>query len=434
MAIRTVATRVDWPRTSVERSLAWFSFFAFWAVAAAAVASGKDGLVNGLQVAWWWTLAPIVTAVLAAGLPLVRARRQVPITIDRDGVVVGGRIGGRTLSNAQITSGYVVSGKGSSVLSLSLRDGSIVQITFAARGNAADALVLLGLTAAERRATIPLASPDLRYARALLWAAGHGVMMMVVLGILGRAGIDPVVGLEWAAFAAFTGFFFMRGSRLPEVEVGLDAITVRAAFERTTLDVAEIIAVDRMGAASPGDLDAPDCVNLTLKGGAVLTMRVHRGAPAPSLGEAIKLRIDEARAARAALVGSPDIKQLGRRGRPFEAWRNDVAALASPASVYRAAGLLFADLARVVADPDAPPEQRIGAALALGKDRGRVRREAVRVAARACLEPKLRIALSETLREHPDEATILAALSEAETEAEAEAVAGPDRAAFEPPR
>jgi hypothetical protein len=420
MSIRTVATRIDWPRTSVERSLGWASFFGFWAVAAAAAATGKDGLVNGLHVPWLWLVAPIATAHLAAVLPLIRARRQVEISVDDDGVRIHGRLGDRTLPSAQITSGYAMRAGGKkSVLSLSLRDGSIVRITFAAGGDADDALALLRLTAAERRATIPLASPELRYARALLWAVGHGVAMFLLLHFLDRVHIDPFSGLGWAVFSMITGFLLLRGSRLPEIEIGVDAITVRSAFERKTIDVGDILAVHRFGMGTPGDAD---CVDLTLKGGAELNVRAHQRDPypSPSLGEAIKRRIEGARAARDARAGSPEIKQLARSGRPFEAWRNDVAALAAPASAYRAASILFADLARVVADPIATPEQRIGAALALGKNAGRAQREAVRVAARTCIGPKLRVALTETLREHPDEATILAALVEVEAKVEAE--------------
>ena len=108
----------------------------------------------------------------------------------------------------------------------------MTRITLQARADLEAALELLGLTAAERRATLPLAPPELRYARAGLWAFAHASLLFILLGVFGRTGIDPLLALGWGLVSFVTGLVVMRASRLPEVEIGVDAIEVRAAFER----------------------------------------------------------------------------------------------------------------------------------------------------------------------------------------------------------
>jgi hypothetical protein len=110
--------------------------------------------------------------------------------------------------------------------------------------------------------------------------------------------------------------------------------------------------------------------------------------------EALAARISDARQAWAAgEAGERALARVERRGRSAVAWREAMREVAA-ADGYREPGVTREALVEVVESPAAPVERRMGAALALsGTDDDDLRRR-VRVAAGACADERVRVALT----------------------------------------
>jgi len=130
---------------------------------------------------------------------------------------------------------------------------------------------------------------------------------------------------------------------------------------------------------------------------------------------ALAARIHQAKAARAAFADSKPLDSLARGSDPIPEWRRRVLSLLERPSSYRQASITPEDLAHVARNPEAPAEQRIAAALAIGRTNDPTLRKEVRIAADACVHPRLRIALRQALKETPEETAILEALAESES-------------------
>lgn len=184
----------------------------------------------------------------------------------------------------------------------------------------------------------------------------------------------------------------------PEVVVGTDGISLKRAALRRFIPHAAIASVSaRDGAA-----------RLTLRDDTDISLgSTADGAHALALVEHIK------RAART--TGSPDTaaraEALDRRGRPLAEWRTELQRILKTAGDYRAAVLDRADLTAVLEDPDAPAERRIGAALALGPADDGAAAERIRVAAGACADERVRVALEDVAAGKPSDDTIETALA-----------------------
>ncbi len=123
-------------------------------------------------------------------------------------------------------------------------------------------------------------------------------------------------------------------------------------------------------------------------------------------------RIEERRAA-AALAGAPPLDALDRRERAIGEWRAALDELALGGKGFRGAALHDDDLQRVLDDPGAPLEQRIGAALTL-RSRGGDAQGRIRVAAGTSVERRVRVALEAAAADEIDERAIERALDKPE--------------------
>ncbi len=103
---------------------------------------------------------------------------------------------------------------------------------------------------------------------------------------------------------------------------------------------------------------------------------------------------------------------LLRRGeRSVSEWRESLASLRKPGHDYRSQSLDEPTLHALMTNPAADAEQRLGAALALSTTPSERRR--IRVAARACLEPRMRVALEQIARDDTSDEALAQALDEA---------------------
>lgn len=127
---------------------------------------------------------------------------------------------------------------------------------------------------------------------------------------------------------------------------------------------------------------------------------------------ALYTRIEESRRATQVRVDpATAAEMLDRNGRPLAEWRATLANMLRSGEGYRVASMHRDDVVRVLVDPTAPAERRIGAALALTAERRHDCVAQVRVAAEACASDPLR----EALRRVADDAFEAADLADAVT-------------------
>jgi hypothetical protein len=218
-------------------------------------------------------------------------------------------------------------------------------------------------------------------------------MLLIMLGILFdalRTGSTRQLGtLGATAMAAALLLLVLRwlGRKLRPtwIEIGADGVVLQGAFRKRFFAHGDILD------ASPTvnmivSLDR--AVEITLKSG-----RKHR-FPVGSEAEAevVCARIQAGQEAMKGQERGRLLEGLSRAGRPLAEWRSALAQLVAKGG-YRALGHDLEAVMRIVEDAAAPLEQRVAAALAAKPHGGEAVAERIRIAAEACAEPRLRVAL-----------------------------------------
>jgi hypothetical protein len=184
-----------------------------------------------------------------------------------------------------------------------------------------------------------------------------------------------------ALLLALVGLLMMR--LRTQVDVGSDGVLLRRASGRRFLSYRALSAVSVEGRLLVLSLATGETIRLALLGATSEPARLH---------DALTQRIEEAR----TFVGTHESVNaeawLTPGGRPVAHWLRELRGLAR-AHDYREAQIDAERLWRVVADPGAPPATRAGAAIALSRTMDGDTRTRLRVAADACADPKLRVAL-----------------------------------------
>jgi hypothetical protein len=190
------------------------------------------------------------------------------------------------------------------------------------------------------------------------------------------------------------------------VNVGSDGVLIRRFGEQRFVSYASVNAITASGGRT---------IRLALSSGEDLLLTLGPGGAQGHLRDVLVERLEEARDAFARAGGSRNAEALvDPGGRAPLRWLREVRALAS-ARDYRETRLDEEWLWRVMDDAAASPGVRAGAAVALSAldHASRVR---IRVAAEACAEPRLRVALTRVADGATDEELedALAPLLEAE--------------------
>ncbi len=196
-------------------------------------------------------------------------------------------------------------------------------------------------------------------------------------GVLTLGATAIAMGL--LATAAFGMVRFYRPRR---VRVGTDGLRISATLGSRFIRYGEISEVrTEEGAVVLGSKTGPDRV-------------LVGGEPA------LAIRIREAmEAQRERHSSGVRVELLDQGERAPEAWRSDLARLTQSAGRYRDRGLDAQQLAEVVEDPTCAPRRRVAAAFALSQgEPDEPARRRVRIAAEACADDQLRMALEEAGR------------------------------------
>ena len=171
-----------------------------------------------------------------------------------------------------------------------------------------------------------------------------------------------------------------------EVIVGADGVLVRQGSAARFVPFHRVAKVD-IAPAAPG---GPVIFRLT--DGSAVEARARWMSDDDR--EALAARISDARRAWAeGEAGEGALARVERRGRSAAAWREAMREVTA-ADGYRESGVTREALVEVVESPSVTVERRMGAALALSGTDDDELRHRVRIAAEACADERVRVALA----------------------------------------
>ena len=353
-----------------------------------------------LEVAWAW----IAAGPLAWGASLVTARaRRGRGRVRVDGDVVLSEAAGASASfpRGDVVEARVEPSLGGYAVELWRRGGVVLRFEAGSVEGAHAWLDAAGFAL------------HLRVSRVVLGASWHRWGFAVGYGLVGIPLVPFVVGTFFGLVGAFTGLdlpgWLVWLTVLPgwalftaattarsapaRVDVGTDGVLVRRLLSKRFIPYEHLHSVTVRGDTLALYLGAREVVALT-------TTSPGDGASAKA-AEAVTYALDRWRRARRA----DDLGLLDRRGRAIDAWRDAVRAMLAPQGAFRGLALDRDVLLRVLEDPTASHERRVGAALALAEADGEARTR-VRVAIEGSAHEGLRDALDAAVEGRLDEAAV----------------------------
>lgn len=286
-----------------------------------------------------------------------------------------------------------------------LRNNDVLEMDFE-RASDADALfAAAGLDARHQRYEASLGLRSNRFLGGFVTFIGSAIGLGYVLSPM----VDSLPA-HWFPFYLLTclggGTLATAGLlalfRPPHVTVGAEGLDLRVSIWRHALPYRDLVNVR---------LADDHLLVFTYRNGRKSTL--YASVPRAE-SEALILRIEDAQRVYASRDASTDTVVLDRSGRSTEAWRSALRALLTGTRSYRDAHLDRDSLVRVLEDPDAPAERRIGAALAL-REQGGEPVERIRAVAQVCASEPLRVALERAAETTLDDATIDAAVAHERT-------------------
>ena len=326
-----------------------------------------------------WALFFVGLVVMS--LVVFATRREVWVGLvesDERGLLFRGHL---LVPRARIESAFVLS-EDPPIVSVACRRGWPIRVRLTDDADAQALLKALGRSVEESKASFRVSDP---------WAGALPLLfgffgLVVPTHVLAAA--HPAAPFFFALSYGLWGLIAALSAALgsARLEVGRDGLLVRRRFGARYIPYAALEGV--WGRATT--------LVLKPRGHKPLRLTVSQGSRADreQLCEAIVRRIEEARkvfAQSSPVEGAAALVAQG--GRTVPQWLRDVRGLVKARS-YREAVLDADRLWRVVDDPSMVPGTRVGAAMALAAmdedARGRLR-----VAAEACADPKLRVALSQ---------------------------------------
>ena len=226
-------------------------------------------------------------------------------------------------------------------------------------------------TPALMAATLYMASP-LFYAQAAGWVdmANPSPVLILATVILGM----PVIGLT-----AVRGVGALLRPLLGEsLEIGGDGIAFGKWPSREFVAYRDIESID-----IPQTQEWSSLVIRTHSGE---EHRIRLDAPEGDLSKTVRARLDAALKERDEVL----VPRLERDGRDEEEWHEALAGLLEEAASYRQATLSKREVLKVLRNEMAPPEQRLGAAIALANTNDTEAKRVLVQVSEATLDPSLR--------------------------------------------
>ena len=327
---------------------------------------------------------------------------------------------GSRIAKSDIQRGWVVPMEGAPYVVLELKSGLRFLFGVPDLAAARQVLALGGVSLAQQRLRMPLASRARVAGRGFLfhWLVVYAAAASSVAAVrlCGRVlGVAPAVGAMAMVVMAFVFYGIWRALLaylLPaRIQIGGGGFELKQPFKARFVSYEHVQAIERSGASLLVHVQG-ETIRL---GASTLTDR--------SLGriEAVELRLREAWSEflnRQAYRTS--VSQLERGQSSFDSWMNRLRQLAQNQD-YRSQSLTSDQLTEVASDPGARSEHRIAAFVALSSVHEPPSPETdqqLRIAVEGCAKPHLRRALDAALRKDWSEKEYQAALAEAEEDEE----------------
>jgi hypothetical protein len=333
---------------------------------------------------------PLLVVAAAAFVPAfvnaaIHRTREAEVTVAAGELVIGRGATRRAIRLRDVEHSLLLPGRAE----LGLRGGR--EVTIAAE-DVAELMDAFGLRDGARALAAPL--------RATLGAFTLGLMTftgaLLALGfpavmLLGGAGAALA-----AALATSATVVIVRRFGRPRVVVGTDGVRVVGTTSPAFVSFAEIVGARRLDwSVEVARKGKPPLVLPTIGHTdgqiAALVKRIQRG---------VKLY---------GAAGAAELAALERQGRDLATWRAELAKRFAAGATFREQALSRDVVEAVLDDAKAPPERRIGAALALRVE-GDEAASRIRIAADACANEELREALAEIADDTLDEARVMRAL------------------------
>ena len=315
------------------------------------------------------------------------------------------------MPRALVAEGWLEEHHGCAEACIALTDGRELRVASDGDDGAAAELGrllrVLGLSADQRVARVDLGSAAASRGMGVVyhflgpWLLGAGEAAMLLPALL---AVPPPLRLLAIPVALAPWILFLRDVWPGSATVGADGVTLRSPWRRRFVPLAAIADVHRRGAH----------VVMTLGGAEQLVLPARRlGQTGEAAGDALVTRIAQAKEAAATrdAASAAAVSALARGSRDVDAWRRDLLELVRSARDYRSQGVDVTALERVLGDPEAEAEARVGAAVALSS------------AARDPREKARRRGATEAIAGAPLRAAIGRALDGEVVEAELEAAA-----------
>ena len=349
-------------------------------------------------------LAAIVLGIAAFFLNRSFFAPRGVIRCDRNDLVIERRLT-RTIPLADVEAGFVVPTRNATSVELHLKGGGVIDVRVEGPAEAAALLRAARVDVARQRCRIQLVDQNARLFIALATAGALAYCSIPALGILAVVIRGETAALVWASLLALTTLLALRATALPELTIGTDGISFKRGFRET------FMAFEELAEIRPAGLG----ILVRYRDGRTKTIFSPAGI-GPERFEAMMLRIREAMAARAQ-GRQPALELLDRRGRSVREWRAALTEVAKRGTSYRDVGISIDDLEAVIGSPDATPERRLAAAVALRAAAHPAATSLIRVAAAQCASQRLRVALEKVGEGKDDEAALAEALGGEESAA-----------------
>jgi len=353
---------------------------------------------------WAYTFLCGVACGMASAILAMPSRQATPETTERANVEVDASgilyvtLKGKDLHipREQITDAVVVSLPTGGGLDVHLVGGDIVRLElYAGEELARDLIGRLGFAPSEHRVNIRLASPQRQLLAGCVGAPIIFIAMIFLAVYLSEIlrGYDIPATVLFVGTAALT-YLLTRSRKPPEVVVGTDGVMVRRAFRTVYFPFADIEQVEAHDAR---------------------LMFWHRRARGPMKAEQVATgdaqlvlaaakRIREAKAvAKGGGVSAKLADLLGGSGLSLDALKSRLGSFSQNVD-YRRGNVTSEELLGVLENADEDRARRIGAAILLQKTAPDVVPR-IRIAASACADDDLRVALEQAAEDELSEAT-----------------------------
>ncbi len=401
--LRVACAEVHVERLGLRRRLRWIALGLFavpFTILLTMMTLRFSGDTTLAELLTFLMLGAPVLAVGSFATGRVAFDRPGSLSVEGDALVVRRGDSEQRFPLDAFAEGFVSPLKGR--LELVLKSGDRISARVESVDAGRDLLEAAGLD--EKRRTLNVLLGETTFLTVMTWLLGPSVVWPITMAIGKLAPWSPPFNV-WVFIALFIAL--LRGVREvfgpARLLIGADGVIIHQGFRERFVPYARIGSI----AATSGHVD------FLLDSGETVRAKARHLTREQTLE--VESRIAHAMEAWKSGAAEPSaLARLDRNGRSGVAWREALAGLLRRDEGYREARLTREQLLDTLSSASAPAERRLGAALALGAGGDPDVKARVRVAAEACANKRLRVALEKVAEGKSDDEAIEEAIAEEE--------------------